>query len=253
MIFSIVGNIGSGKTTFLTLWTYLYGMSGYTIYSNYNIQYKTQFGVPVKVPFEVRNISAIRDFSDISTPKNFFALDELWLTADSRRSSSFISSLASTKLLQSRKKKADAGITTQSLGQLDKRIRDITSIIYEPEIILRDPNNGKPLALKVYFYTWEEPETKKFCLPLIGYRGGISIPDSYDTYEIVESMDDGKKTIEDELVEKYADWPGSRMQLRYVIAYEEREKGIDKKAAERIANYIFALREDVKDPRRGPS
>lgn len=243
MIFIILGTIGSGKTLFLTWLAHLYYYDNATIYANYKLK---------KIPYT--NIKKIKDFLRITTQNNFFALDEFWLTADARRSGSLVNLISSRHITQSRKMgggKTDVGITSQTMIQIDKRIRNISAVVYEPEIVERD-ENGKPTMLLVkYFLNTANERHKKtyeFYVPLVFEIGGmlIDIPESYDTFEIVDEMDSGRAEELEGLTNKYYDAPPeSAIKLSSYIIMEELSQGktVTPADAKNIANYIIILRE----------
>lgn len=233
MIWVIVGNIGSGKTLLLTYFSYLFSLDGYTIYSNYQLD---------KIPYQ--NINNVKDFLKIDTPKNFFALDEFWLTADARRSSSFMNLVGSRHILQSRKIKAHVCITTQTIIQLDKRIRSITEYVFEPKIVKWI--DGKPFILQVKFHRLGDNNIiNTIYVPLI--LEDICIPDSYNTFEIVDEFDTGKLNEIENLVENYYDHDfKTKTEFKSYIYVKELQKGKEwnDKMIDKVVDYIKILKNE---------
>lgn len=237
MIFTILGNIGSGKTLFLTFLAEIFKNDGYNIYANYHLK-----------NFPYFNILKVNDFLKIKTRPNFFALDEGWMNMDSRRSGSLMNLLHSRSILQSRKLEAHVGITSQTWMQLDKRIRSITAIVFQPEIVLRDDDN-KPLAMKLNFFKNEGK--RKMCetfLPLAPPFLEVDIPNSYETLEIVDELQSNDSEEMEKLTEKYLNDNRtsdlSATKLKSFIFMEELKSGnmVDNTKCMTVANYIIVLR-----------
>lgn len=233
MIALILGTIGSGKTLLLTLFTYLYYLDNSKLYTNYNIK-----GV------NTISLDNIKQFNDIEKEKNFFGLDEMWLNMDARRSGSFTNMLITQHLLQSRKKLADVMITSQTINQIDKRIRDIAHIIFFPEVSAKD-SKGMPIELKVTMYPLHQKwNVKKFYTPLI--LGNVIIPEIYDTTEIIEVMEGGKSGYLEDLSVKYKDCPlKTKKAMKAFIRREEGSEGnnITDGDLDNVIEYIYIKRE----------
>lgn len=120
-LIGIIGTMGTGKTLALTWLAYhQYNKFKRTVYSNYHL---TQIPyIPISSKIDVK------DMVD-----GFVALDELWFWADSRKSTSHQNRFINGILLKSRKRMLEIGYTTQSLNQIDKRIRDNTNYLVVPE------------------------------------------------------------------------------------------------------------------------
>ena len=120
VLFAIVGELGSGKTLALTfLAVNNFNKKGRRIYSNY-----TLYGIP---------FTPIRSMPNLDKMKNgFFAGDELWLWCDSARSLDARTLFVNKILLKSRKREITIAYTTQSIGQIHKRIRDVTDFVAYP-------------------------------------------------------------------------------------------------------------------------
>jgi hypothetical protein len=238
MIFTILGGIGSGKTLLLTFLSHAFYNDGYNIYANYHLK-----------RIKYINLMNVTDFLKIKTHPNFFALDEGWLNMDSRRSGSLMNLIHSKSILQSRKIEAHVGITTQTWMQLDKRIRSVTALVFQPEIIIRD-DNGKPLALKVtYFKNEGKRRMNEIFIPLVPPMIDIDIPESYDTLEIVDELESNERQEMETLVKKYLNDPKTEglkpTKLKSYITMQELIKNghmLESSKSGTIANYIDTLR-----------
>ena len=120
VLFGIVGELGAGKTLALSYlaWTNWF-RKGRKIYSNYNL-----YGIPFT------KVKSIPDLEKMQ--QGFFAGDELWLWIDSWASKSAKANLISSILLKSRKRELTLAFTTQSFGQINVRIRNITDFLAYP-------------------------------------------------------------------------------------------------------------------------
>ncbi|KXH75943.1 MAG: hypothetical protein AM326_08240 [Candidatus Thorarchaeota archaeon SMTZ-45] len=118
VLMAFVGELGAGKTLSLTYFAYLNYLRGVKVYSNYHLNFPY---IPV---------TSIEDIEDMK--EGFFAGDELWLWMDSRASGSKKNKAISSILLKSRKRGVQICYTTQSFGQIDNRIRNITDFIACP-------------------------------------------------------------------------------------------------------------------------
>jgi len=118
MIVGIYGRLGSGKTALMVYLIKHYYDAGYTIYTNLeNIK------IPVK-RFEPLDFYIKRD----KAGKTLVAIDELYLWADCRRSSSWQNLILSYLILQSRKFKFDFIYTEQLKHLADLRIVEFTDV-----------------------------------------------------------------------------------------------------------------------------
>jgi len=226
MIIVSCGLLGSGKTLLITLLTYLFKKDGYSIYANYKLKgYLSDY---VK-------IDNIKDFMNIETDKNIFALDEYWISADSRKSSSIGNIENTQKMLQSRKKKAHVLITVQDISQLDKRIRRITNWIMFPKIT--DYFDGKPSVIEIMYILPQTGKWDKFSLPVF-YDDGF-ICDMYDTYEIINAVEldtlDKMKIIQ----EKYSNYGYmKKTELKTLIRINEKEISLTPTELNSCVDYI---------------
>jgi len=230
----------SGKTMFATWLMHYYYDLGYTLYANYNL-----YNIPY-IP-----IDSIEDFENVETPFNIYSVDEGWLAGlDSRRSQSFINVALSGIVLQSGKmgtgkyRKNNIIMTGQDFGQFDLRMRNVTDIIVKPTIIARDENE-KPLAMIIDYIHYQEdrPKRKKLPIPLqFNFEHGfIDIPESYDTYQRIESMENDINP-QSEIVQKYMDFEGTKTDLTTVL-HEIEKYPIT--SAKSITNLIFMVKKGI--------
>lgn len=122
VLFSIVGELGSGKTLALAYlsWHNWYHRNR-IIYSNFHL-----YGFPFNL---VRSIPQLEKMKS-----GVFAGDELWLYIDSWGGKTKKQKLISSILLKSRKRDITIIFTTQSISQINKRIRDVCDFISYPMI-----------------------------------------------------------------------------------------------------------------------
>jgi len=218
MIIGIVGDIGSGKTLSMTHLGMIMQKSGISIYSNYHLEFP-----------HVR-IDNIQDINSINTPTNALLFDEIWITADSRKSMQYENIMLSTSVLQSRKKHIDILYTTQYIAQVDTRIRDVTNFIFHPTILVTDsahaPMYIRLKVLKRNLYG-DMIESKHIDLYTYGTE------ELYNTDELVTKSTANKYKP---FLKKYKDFSGKKSQLMSCMIIDD---GLTKSDADIIANYIL--------------
>jgi hypothetical protein len=115
--------MGSGKTLSMVRLAYSLYLKGYTIYSNFHLNF----------PFEYFTLKDILEYAENS--KNFvnavFLVDEAHIFIDARRSSSGRNLALSYFILQTRKQNVWLFFTTQYYHQVDKRLRASTNAFVE--------------------------------------------------------------------------------------------------------------------------
>jgi hypothetical protein len=180
VLFAIVGELGSGKTLALSYlaWNNWY-KKGKKVFANYNF-----YGFP---------FTPVRTLPDLDKMKEgFFAGDELWLWLDSRATKNQKSLMVSSILLKSRKRGITIAYTTQSIHQVEKRIRDVTDFIAYP--LMSVDNSWCRLEIfrgpKPSISTRINPPIYFLCEPIFAI---------YNTYEevhaISENNDDFKEVF----------------------------------------------------------
>jgi len=163
MLTVIIGNLGSGKTLFLT---YLATkMPDRTIYSNFNIN------LPNVKPLKADKLLNVPDDIELF-------LDEGYTWLESRVSSSQFNRYLTYLLYQSRKRSNNFYITLQDFSTMDKRFRRQTDLL----IIAQK----SALAFKYLFIDYTSFKTYKYKLPFHEAQKLFSL---YDTTEVIESKD----------------------------------------------------------------
>jgi hypothetical protein len=168
----IVGELGAGKTltlTYLGLRNYIKYQGTRTIFANYHLK---------QVPYTY--VPNPEDIDEIRS--GIFLIDELWLYCDSRLSSSGRNKFVTKVLLKSRKRDLDILYTTQSLGQVDVRIRRISDFIAIPSF---NEQTGKTI---VRLYT----HPSGYLLKVLKFDGRKIFP-LYDTSEEISLPDEPEK------------------------------------------------------------
>lgn len=120
VLFLITGELGAGKTLALTYLAWNnWVKKKRSIFSNYNL-----YGFPFTPVKTIPDLDKMHE--------GFFAGDELWLWIDSRTSKKERNRIVSSILLKSRKRDITIAYTSQSIHQVDKRIKDITDFVAYP-------------------------------------------------------------------------------------------------------------------------
>jgi len=235
-VWGFIGNIGTGKTMLMTCFGFLMHMENANIFSNYTLK-----GI------KYDNLTSFEKLKEsIDRKQNTCILaDELWLSADGRKSQSIENQVFSTAIMQSRKW-GEIGnepyilYSTQDFIQCEKRIRHVTSRVFQSKII-RDVETNYPIALDVYYtddvsdYNMVFPRKNNILMPLVW--GANYIPDMYDTTQIVEKMETGGTEKRELIFKKYEGWHGSKARLKAVLIMDE---GIPKTDAGILADYIIS-------------
>jgi hypothetical protein len=182
VLFAIVGELGAGKTLALSYlaWNNWFKKQR-KIFSNYNF-----YGFPFTPIKTVPSLDKMK--------QGFFSGDELWLWLDSRTTKNEKNRIVSSILLKSRKRGITIAYTTQSIHQVEKRIRDVTDFIAYPLMSVDNtwcrleifrgpkPSMGSRINPPLYF----------MCEPIYS---------CYNTYEEVQVITENEK--EDEYKELF--------------------------------------------------
>lgn len=169
MIIGYLGNIGSGKTCSLVRLAFRYYLQGYTVYSNISLQF----------PHETIRFKDLEAYAKSGTQfqKSFFLIDEIHMALESRRSGSKRNIVLSHLILQSRKRDIQVGFTTQSLHQVDVRLRNQTDVLG----VCSKRQDGMGVIIKVQYIIFRAEGTR--------IRKSRYVANNwfrlYDTYEIV--------------------------------------------------------------------
>lgn len=160
MLIGFAGNLGSGKTVSLTFFALLAHLSGKKVYANYRL-----YGIPYYPVHSIEQVASMKD--------GFAAMDEFWLWADSRVSTSKRNRAVSKIISASRHVGMDFGFTVQLMHMADRRIRQLTDLTVIPKFVSQD-------CIKLDFFQG----TQRGGLPL--YYDPHAMYPFYDTTEIIE-------------------------------------------------------------------
>jgi len=119
MRIAVVGPLGHGKTLGMT---------------SMGMLMSELFEVPLgaNYPIKAKNFTLIESLEDLWAFKGgVLLLDEFWLSFDSRSSSSNV--VLSRWINQTRKRHVVVFYTTQSMAQIDKRLRNVTDLVLSCE------------------------------------------------------------------------------------------------------------------------
>jgi hypothetical protein len=198
VLIGIVGELGGGKTNTLTYlaWNNYYYKER-LIFSNYNL-----YGIvfhPVKTLDDLQRMIPMKTATAeelLSRKEIFFAGDELWRWIDSRtalfddrKEGRKINNKVVTDILgASRKQGVTIAYSTQTLAQVDKRIRDVTDFIFYP-VLLGDNDmcrvsvfRGPKASIGSMM-----PDIRFFTEPIFAM---------FNTHEIVEPLIEGEESPE---------------------------------------------------------
>jgi hypothetical protein len=198
VLISIVGELGGGKTASLTYlaWNNYYYKER-LIFSNYNIYgipfhpVKTLDDLEKMIPAKTATAEELLNRKEI-----FFAGDELWRWIDSRtalfenrKEGRKINNKVVTDILgASRKQGVTIAYSTQTLAQVDPRIRNVTDFIFYP-ILLGDNDmcrisvfRGPRASIGTMM-----PDIRYFTEPIFAM---------FNTHEIVEPLIEGDESVE---------------------------------------------------------
>jgi len=181
MIIGIIGEMGSGKTLSAVYLASILKNKGYYIISNMK-NFKLNNDL-------LYNPEMLKELNP--NKKYLIIIDEIYVYADSRRSTSKKNLLLSYLLFQSRKRNLDIIYTAQKFTSIDVRIRNLTD-----------------LFILTYYYgiindyillQWDiskNVEQNKFITPekTIKLKLNPKIFKLYDTYEIIDFEEDELKT-----------------------------------------------------------
>lgn len=115
MLIGIVGNMGGGKTVTMSMLMKL-------------LELKTHS--PLAGTYHLKGAQFVDNTNDLwNFQKGAFGFDEIWISVDSRASTSKINRFISQWVNQTRKKQLIFFYTTQTLDQVDLRIRNATNVL----------------------------------------------------------------------------------------------------------------------------
>lgn len=167
VLMAVLGELGAGKTLAMTYFALRNYWKGKTIYANYMLK---------KIPFTpVTNPEQITTMRD-----GFFAGDELWVWADSRKSGSKSNKFITPILALSRKRGINICYTVQYFKQIDVRIRTVTDFIVMPRL------NESESVCRAFVYASPAMELQR----VFKFKTA-PIFDLYDTREEIGTLDIG--------------------------------------------------------------
>lgn len=172
-LMGIVGELGAGKTLALTYfgWRNWY-FKQKQIFSNYRF-----YGFPY-IP-----IKTIRELDNMKS--GFFAGDELWLSIDARSSLTTKNRVTGGILLRSRKRDLNFCFTSQSIDQIDKRIRKVCDFTVYPIM------NRNETVCKVIVFRGGNPQASSILQTM--YFWTLPVFAMYDHRQEVEPFEDDSK------------------------------------------------------------
>lgn len=165
MLISVLGNLGSGKTLFLT---YLATKFNRDVHSNYEIK--------------VKHYKPLKVIDLLHLPNNIEVfIDEAYTWLESRVSSKALNRYLSYILLQSRKRTINIYITAQLFSSVDVRFREQSNII----IVCSKVDNG-------FFYKILNRDNNGVKTLLFPFEKAKNYYKYFDTHEIIEPYDKDK-------------------------------------------------------------
>jgi len=182
MINAIVGGLGSGKTLLMIFLLYLEKRSGKLVMTNMSsVSYQDK-------PLHFEEL--LQDVQDNHALNNIaLGLDEVHIFLDSRSAMSKSSKVASYFILQTRKRNVNLYFTSQHIGQVDIRLRNMIDRLYICENVKDEDGEKSDLfRYQVIDYSETRPRQYEFMLD------GRKIYDLYDTAEIIDMFEQRDST-----------------------------------------------------------
>lgn len=177
MIIGFIGDMGSGKTLSMVRIAYSLYMKGYTIYSNFHLNF----------PFEYFTLRDILQYAENS--QNFtntvFLIDEAHIFMDSRRSGSAKNLALSYFTLQTRKQNVWLFFTTQYYHQVEKRLRASTNAFVECSF--KSFTDNYRIQQNVCLNIWNIIKSNKITVKKFVFNANPFFP-LYDTNEVVRPI-----------------------------------------------------------------
>jgi hypothetical protein len=183
----IVGNMGHGKTLYLTYECIKYRQKGYHIYTNYKLNSKLINYTLLERPKDLLKV----DPDEL----NFVALDEVYLWFDSYEGSNKARQLQRNLINVSRKMNMVIYATTQTKGQINLRYRLLLNFVMRPWYYSRKDI----LLVKKYWVITDEhrgsKDERKVITTLI--KNASRIFKYYQTGEVLQDFKEQKSILED--------------------------------------------------------
>ncbi len=171
MLATLIGNRGSGKTTFLS---YLSTKTKRKILSNFILKVKN---------YEKLNVDVLLNLELLHNVDVY--LDEGYTWLESRISSSALNRYISYIVFQSRKRDIDIYTTAQMFSSVDLRFREQSDII----IYCQPRRNLNSDNFRYHVINVATRKVRKFTFT---YKKASKYFDNFDTYQIIEPNQKGK-------------------------------------------------------------
>jgi len=175
VLFAVTGSLGAGKTLSMTflLWHNWFSKRR-KVYSNLHL-----FKIPYYLIDSIDKLELME--------KGIVGMDELWFWVDAYTSRSKVNRLASNVLLKSRKKELTMLFTTQTLGQLTTRVRNVIDFTAYPML------NPNETLCKLLIFRGTKGNAGSFMREIL-FRTELVFK-MYDTREIVDMKEESDKEI----------------------------------------------------------
>lgn len=184
MIIGFIGKMGSGKTISMTREAFKYHLKGYSVISNFHLNFPHQ-----EIEFEklYEMAEAQEQLENV-----VILLDEIHIILDSRSGMSKTSKVMSFWLNQTRKMRVKMFYTTQYLHQIDKRLRSGTDLFVFCDGLTVN-KNGKKYFICCNEISMEDKVKKEIFI-------GNDFFELYDTNQVIKFIrkKEGGTIIDDE-------------------------------------------------------
>ena len=167
MLTGIIGGLGSGKTLFMTVCGYLEYLTGRSVLSNYHLAFPYNYLKLSEIISKIRNKEQLQNV--------VLLIDEIHIAFDARCSMSDRNRYGSYFVLQTRKRDVHLYFTSQSIWQVDVRIRENLDRLVVCENLKNDI-----FRLTIMDYTKEPALERSVCMH------GKAFYNLYDTKEIID-------------------------------------------------------------------
>lgn len=171
MITLIIGDVGSGKTLLMCLFSLL---SNRKVFTNFKIKDKDK-----KI-----GKFAIKHILDEKIQSSDVFIDEFYLYMDSRKFMSDINALLSYFAFQSRKLDLSIYLSTQIIRTIDIRMREMIDNVIECEKVVR---NGKLIGFSYSIFANINTSNGGVKRLFLSLKNAIPYFSKYDTYQIIKT------------------------------------------------------------------
>lgn len=185
IIGAVMGDIGAGKTLYMTILGLHAYLKGFVIISNYHLAYPH---------FRIEKISDIDEITENTTYPYVFLFDEPFTSIDARESQSKRNIQMSHRILQSRKKRVHIFYSVRYQKEIELRMRVVTNWVYFPHIVLTlDDNTPYAMLIERFKRNRAGEMIKKGQFPIKTFYHGYNLCEMYDTSEIVKVLQQKKE------------------------------------------------------------